>query len=158
MRQSVTRLNVERPASRASRSTRPPSSWLASASVTPKPRSPAARAASRPAGPAPTIKRSLGSSSPCNEGAAGTGLGSMCSGCHPRRHSSPIVGFCVHLIGTPCASLMTQILQPMHSRISSSRPSAILRGRNGSAIDGRAAPMKSAFPLRMRATIRSGDV
>src|SRR5437868_1566670 len=32
-----------------------------------------------------------------------------------------------------------QTLQPMHSRISSSRPSSIFLGRNGSAIDGRAA-------------------
>ncbi len=35
------------------------------------------------------------------------------------------------------------MLQPMHSRISSSRPSSILFGKNGSAIDGRAAPIKS---------------
>ena len=43
------------------------------------------------------------------------------------------------------------MLQPMHSRMSSSRPSSILRGRNGSAIEGRAAPMKSSTPLRMSA-------
>ena len=50
------------------------------------------------------------------------------------------------------------MLQPMHSRISSSRPSSILRGRNGSAIDGRAAPIRSHAPLRMIAAIRSGSV
>ena len=37
------------------------------------------------------------------------------------------------------------MLQPMHSRISSCRPSAILRGRNGSEIDGLAAPIRSAY-------------
>ena len=40
----------------------------------------------------------------------------------------------------------TQMLQPMHSRIVSSRPSRILLGRNGSAIEGRAAPMGSRNP------------
>ncbi len=37
------------------------------------------------------------------------------------------------------------MLQPMHSRMSSMRPSSILFGRNGSAIEGRAAPMKSSI-------------
>jgi hypothetical protein len=46
----------------------------------------------------------------------------------------------------------------MHSRISSSRPSSIFFGRNGSAIDGRAAPIRSQTPLRMISTIRSGLV
>ena len=50
------------------------------------------------------------------------------------------------------------MLQPMHSRISSSRPSAILRGRNGSAIEGRAAPTKSITPCRTRRSIVSGEV
>ena len=50
------------------------------------------------------------------------------------------------------------MLQPMHSRISSTRPSSILRGRNGSAIDGRAAPIRSHTPLRTISAIRSGSV
>ena len=41
----------------------------------------------------------------------------------PRRHSSPIVGFCVQRIGMKRVSPVTQILQPMHSRMSSVRPS-----------------------------------
>ena len=51
-----------------------------------------------------------------------------------------------------------QTLQPMHSRIWSTRPSAIFDGRNGSAIDGRAAPMKSHWPPRIASAIRSGSV
>ena len=38
--------------------------------------------------------------------------------------------------------LLTQKLQPMHSRMSSSRPSSILVGKNGSAIEPRAEPIK----------------
>ena len=38
------------------------------------------------------------------------------------------------------------------------RSSRIFVGRNGSAIDGRAAPMKSRMPLRICRTIVSGDV
>ena len=42
-----------------------------------------------------------------------------------------------------------QILQPMHSRISASRPSRIFRGRKGSAIDGRAPVIRSdGSPVR----------
>ena len=50
------------------------------------------------------------------------------------------------------------MLQPMHSRMSSTRPSSIFLGRNGSAIDGRAAPMKSSTPRRIWLTIVSGEV
>ena len=39
------------------------------------------------------------------------------------------------------------MLQPMHSRMSSMRPSSIFFGRKGSAMEGRAAPMKSMMPL-----------
>ena len=52
----------------------------------------------------------------------------------------------------------TQTLQPMHSRISSTRPSSILFGRNGSAMEGRAAPIRSQAPLRTISAIRSGSV
>src|ERR671936_604717 len=51
-----------------------------------------------------------------------------------------------------------QTLQPMHSRMSSSRPSSIFRGRNGSAIDGRAAPIISRMPRRICDTMASGEV
>ena len=50
------------------------------------------------------------------------------------------------------------MLQPMHSRISSSRPSSIFLGKNGSAIDGRAAPIRSSMPRLIWLTISSGDV
>ena len=50
------------------------------------------------------------------------------------------------------------MLQPMHSRMSSKRPSEILVGKNGSAIEGRAAPMMSSTPARIRATMSSGLV
>ena len=52
----------------------------------------------------------------------------------------------------------THMLQPMHSRMSSMRPSSILRGRKGSAIEGRAAPMKSITPRLICDTIASGEV
>ena len=52
----------------------------------------------------------------------------------------------------------TQMLQPMHSRISSTRPSSIFVGRNGSAIEGRAAPIMSSTPRRIWLTMVSGEV
>ncbi len=64
----------------------------------------------------------------------------------------------MHLIGLIVPSPDTQMLHPMHSRMSSSRPSSIFRGRNGSAIDGRAAPIMSSTPSRTIRTIVSGDV
>ena len=74
------------------------------------------------------------------------------------RHSSPIVGFWVQRIGVMVMSPDTQMLQPMHSRMSSGRPSSILRGRNGSAMDGRAAPIRSSTPWRTIRTMVSGEV
>ncbi len=62
---------------------------------------------SRPAGPAPTTSTD-----------AAVAAGAMRSGCQPRRHSSPMVGFCVQRTGTPSCQLEMQMLQPMHSRIS----------------------------------------
>ena len=50
------------------------------------------------------------------------------------------------------------MLQPMHSRMSSRRPSSIFLGRKGSAIEGRAAPMKSRIPRLTWLAIISGDV
>ena len=85
-------------------------------------------------------------------------FGRMRSGCQPRRHSSPMLGFWVQRIGVASASPVTQMLQPMHSRMSSKRPSSIFTGRNGSAIDGRAAPTKSSTPSRIIRTIVSGEV
>ena len=49
-------------------------------------------------------------------------------------------GFCVQRSGVFVKSPVTQILQPMHSRMSSRRPSSIFFGRYGSAIEGLAAP------------------
>src|SRR5215510_10372564 len=82
----------------------------------------------------------------------------MISGCQPRRHSSPMVGFWVQRIGTKRVSPVTQMLQPIHSRISSIRPSLILVGKNGSAIEGLAAPIRSITPRWIAETIESGDV
>ena len=48
------------------------------------------------------------------------------------------------------------MLQPMHSRMSSSRPSSIFCGRKGSAIEGRAAPIRSSTPRRTCAHHRVG--
>jgi hypothetical protein len=42
--------------------------------------------------------------------------------------------------------------------MSSGRPSSIFLGRNGSAIDGRAAPMKSTIPRFTWLTMVSGEV
>ena len=53
-------------------------------------------------------------------------------------------------------SPVTQMLQPMHSRMSSTRPSSIFFGRNGSAIEGRAAPIRSMMPRLICAHHRVG--
>ena len=72
------------------------------------------------------------------------------SGCQPRRYSSPAVAFWVQTIGGPPISQREMHwLHPMHSRMSSARPSSIFLGRNGSEIDGRAAPMMSNWPELM---------
>ena len=60
--------------------------------------------------------------------------------------------------GPPFSQRETQMLQPMHSRMSSYRPSSIFFGRNGSAMDGRAAPMMSHCSELMAFTITSGSV
>ncbi len=85
-------------------------------------------------------------------------FGFMFSGCQPLRHSSMNDGFCVQREIDMVMSPVTQILQPIHSRMSSNRPSLILFGRNGSAIDGRAAPIKSSVPEVICLTMASGDV
>ena len=69
-----------------------------------------------------------------------------------------MVGFWVQRRGHPSPLLLMQTLQPMHSRMSSIRPSSILRGRNGSAIEGRAAPIMSTIPFSTIETMRSGLV
>ena len=53
----------------------------------------------------------------------------------PRRRSR---SGCRSSGGPPISQREMQTLQPMHSRMSSSRPSSIFCGRNGSAIEGRA--------------------
>ena len=134
----MTRCQALRPGSRASKLSRPPNvrpprRW--------QPRSRAAPSVSRalePRRPAADDQRPARRVAAQDLRDASRGgiprrpWGSGCSG-PARRHAS-------------CAMHM---LQPMHSRISSLRPSAILRGRNGSAIDGRAAPMKSRMPRRI---------
>ena len=69
-----------------------------------------------------------------------------------------MLGFWVQRIGVAVASPVTQMLQPMHSRMSSQRPSSIFLGRNGSAMDGRAEPIMSSTPSRTIRTIVSADV
>jgi hypothetical protein len=51
-----------------------------------------------------------------------------------------------------------QMLQPMHSRMSSSRPSSIFFGRNGSEIEGRQVAMMSSLPPLIASTMTSGLV
>ena len=52
------------------------------------------------------------------------------SGCQPRRYSSPTVAFCVQMSRSALIwNRETQMLQPMHSRISSKRPSSIFVGQ-----------------------------
>ena len=145
-RQSRTRLQVASPGKVLSRLIRPPACRSAKATETSSPRRPKLSAASSPAGPAPTTSTFSGA------------WGAIRSGCQPLRHSSPIVGFCVQRRLTPSLLAARQMLQPIHSRISSARPSRILAGRKGSAIEGRAAPMKSWIPPLIWATIRSGEV
>ena len=71
----------------------------------------------------------------------------------------PRSAFWVHQIGgPPCSQRETQMLQPMHSRMSSNRPSSIFLGRNGSAIEGRAAPMMSHCPELIASSMTSGSV
>ena len=69
-----------------------------------------------------------------------------------------MLGFWVQRSGVIVKSPVTQMLQPMHSRMSSHRPSSIFLGRNGSAIDGRAEPIMSSTPSRIIRTIVSAEV
>jgi hypothetical protein len=85
-------------------------------------------------------------------------LDAICSGCQPLRHSSPNVGFWVQRLGAETLLHAAQMLQPMHSRMSSGLPSSIFFGRNGSAIEGLAAPIMSTIPRRMAETMASGEV
>ena len=114
------------------------------------PRLPSTRAHSMPAGPGADTSTSFSAVRGLLELARGaTRVGT------PRRWSA----FWVHQIGpAPISHRETQTLQPMHSRMSSKRPSSIFFGRNGSAIDGRAAPMMSHCPDVMASTITSGSV
>ncbi len=113
------------------------------------PRLPRIIAASMPAGPAPTTSTSLSAFL----------AGSNFSGCQPRRYSSPAHAFWVQMSGGPPISQREmQTLQPMHSRMSSRRPSSIFFGRNGSEIDGRQVAMMSSAPPLIASIIRSGLV
>ena len=113
------------------------------------PRLPRIIAHSIPAGPAPTTSTSLSAFAAFVKR----------SGCQPRRYSSPAVAFCVQISGGPPISQREmQTLQPMHSRMSSSRPSSIFFGRNGSDVDGRQVAMMSSLPSLIASAIRSGFV
>ena len=112
------------------------------------PRFPSTIAHSMPAGPEPTTSTSLSAFSAREN----------FSGCHPRRYSSPAVAFCVQISGGPPISQREmQMLQPMHSRMSSSRPSSIFFGRNGSEMDGRQVAMMSRQPDSIASTIMFGS-
>src|SRR4026208_2296060 len=100
-----------------------------------------------PDGPAPTTRTCEGRDVTVNF-----------SGCQPRRYSSIAVGFCVQTIVLLRLKRDTHTLQPMHSQMSSTRPSSILRGSQGSALDGPAQPMMSSWPDLMTLTISSGSV
>ena len=100
-----------------------------------------------PDGPAPTTSTD-----------EGCGAIAKISGCQPRRYSSMAVGFWVQTIVLLRLKREMQTLQPMHSQMSSTRPSSILRGSHGSAIEGRAQPMMSSWPDLMTRTISSGSV
>ena len=148
MRYAVMRPHWPRPGRRVSSPRCPPIAGARSTSRTRSaPRRASVSAHSMPAGPPPTTSASK----------PGRSCGTR-SGCQPRRCSSPAVAFWVQPMWRRLSALEMQTLQPMHSRISSTRPSSILRGRNGSAIDGRAAPIRSQTPLRMISAMRSGSV
>ena len=70
-----------------------------------------------------------------------------------------MVGFCVQRTGTLSCQLEMQMLQPMHSRMSCSRPSSILlrqeRDRRSRAVR---APIRSSTPRRICPTMVSGEV
>jgi hypothetical protein len=59
--------------------------------------------------------------------------------------------------GPPISQREMQMLQPMHSRMSSSLPSSIFFGRNGIEIDGRQVAMMSSAPSLIASTMRSGS-
>ena len=127
----------------------PPTSEAASTSRTRRtPRRPSTSAHSIPAGPAPTTSTSE----------SALAARSKRSGCQPRRCSSPAVAFCVQPMWRRLSPFEMHMLQPMHSRMSPTRPSSIFRGIHGSAMLGRAAPIRSHTPDSMISAIRSGDV
>ena len=127
----------------------PPTSAAASTSRTRRmPRRPSTSAHSIPAGPAPTTSTSE----------SALAARSKRSGCQPRRCSSPAVAFCVQPMWRRLSPFEMHMLQPMHSRMSPRRPSSIFLGIHGSAMLGRAAPIRSHTPDSMISAIRSGDV
>ena len=79
--------------------------------------------------------------------AAGGASGPGRSGCHPRRHSSPIVGFCVQRMGDWSMSPETQMLQPTHSRMSCVAPARIFAGRDGWSSISLPLPYPARYPL-----------
>ena len=69
-----------------------------------------------------------------------------------------MLGFWVQRMGDMVMSPLMHMLQPMHSRMSSRRPSSTFLGRKGSAMEGRAAPIRSRSPFWIWRTMASGEV
>ena len=135
---TVTRLSIifcqsPRVGRRFSRSKCPPTSALSSNSVTSCPRRAATPATFRPAGPAPTTATRLGS-------AAGRSVPS------PQRCSRPTAGFITQCMRRPRKPVARHSLAPTHRTTSPSRPSSVLRIRNGSAMCARTIATMSAAP------------
>ena len=150
-RQSRTRIQVLRSGRRLSRTTRPPTSRAASASITSQPRSPRVLAASGPAGPAPTT-----TTRSCRQ----PEIRGTRSGCRPRRCSCPWSGsgcsesvrraYCGH--GSGRAGLRRRTRGCPRSG-----PLDLLR-QEGAATDGRAAPTRFRTPSRTTRAMVSGEV
>ena len=117
----------------------PPRARRRSARKTRWPRRAATRAASIPAGPAPTTATVRGS-------AAGTIASSS---------SRAAAAFTAHVIGTRWGPIAWHSDMPRHIRISSTRPSRALRGRSGSATSARTIPIMSAAPSASRLSARA---
>ena len=84
--------------------------------------------------------------------------GSNRSGCQPRRYSSPAVAFCVQPMWPFESPLRCTGCTRCTRGSRPGGPPRSSRGRNGSAIDGRAAPMMSQTPERTISAIWSAFV
>jgi len=110
----------------------PPRRSVASNRTTVCPLDAETRAASRPAGPPPTITTFFDVFEGCM----------MCDIVCSR----PVAAFCPHTAGFPWFTLSTQYPSPTHGLIRSSFPSRNLRMRCGSAMCARVIPTRSTYP------------